>query len=92
MNEYELTRSIRLIQDFVIDDLSNWYVRLNRKRFWKPGLEQATGRDKDKVSAYQTLLECLEKTSIAASIFAPFFFAKPPQSKNTMFSLFSDNC
>ncbi len=65
---YELTRATRLIQDFMIDDVSNWYVRLNRKRFWK-GEYNA-----DKVAAYQTLLECLESVARMASSVAPFYF------------------
>ena len=48
-NEYEPTKAGRLISDFVNDNLSNWYVRLNRKRFWGGGFTQ------DKLSAYQTL-------------------------------------
>ncbi|MDC0204598.1 isoleucine--tRNA ligase [Flavobacteriales bacterium] len=64
---YEPTRAARLIQDFVINKLSNWYVRLSRRRFWK-GEYNA-----DKISAYQTLYECLEKISIISSPIAPFF-------------------
>ena len=67
MAEYEPTRAARAIQDFVCDDLSNWYVRLNRKRFWK-GEYNA-----DKISAYQTLYTCLETTARLASPIAPFF-------------------
>ena len=54
LDDYEPTRAARLINDFVNDNLSNWYVRLNRKRFWGGGL------DSDKLAAYQTLLTCLE--------------------------------
>ena len=65
--EYEPTRAGRLIQNFTIDQLSNWYVRLCRRRFWKG--EYA----KDKISAYQTLYRCLETVSILMSPIAPFF-------------------
>ena len=54
LNDYEPTKAGRLIQDFVIDNVSTWFVRLSRKRFW--GSEQST----DKLSAYQTLYTCLE--------------------------------
>ncbi len=64
---YEPTRVTRLIQDFVIEKLSNWYVRLSRRRFWKGEYNS------DKVSAYQTLYECLEKIAIIAAPIAPFF-------------------
>lgn len=65
--DYEPTRAGRLIQDFVGDNLSNWYVRLNRKRFW--GGEMT----KDKLAAYQTLYTCLEAVAILAAPIAPFF-------------------
>ncbi len=67
---YEITRAGRLIQEFVIENLSNWYVRLNRKRYW--GGEY----DRDKISAYQTLFQCLETVSILASPIAPFYMDK----------------
>jgi isoleucyl-tRNA synthetase len=69
-DNYELTRAGRLIQDFVTENLSNWYVRLNRKRYW--GGEY----DPDKISAYQTLYTCLETISILASPIAPFYMDK----------------
>ena len=67
MENYDPTRAGRLIDEFVCDDLSNWYVRLNRKRFW--------GKDmsKDKLSAYQTLYTCLETVAKLLAPFAPFF-------------------
>lgn len=65
--DLELTRSGRLIETFVIDDLSNWYVRLNRKRFWAGGMTE------DKLSAYQTLFTCLETVSRLMAPFAPFY-------------------
>lgn len=67
---YENTRAGRLIQDFVNDHLSNWYVRLGRKRYW--GGEY----DEDKISAYQTLYTCLLTISKIASPIAPFYMDK----------------
>ncbi len=64
---YEPTRAGRAIQSFVIENLSNWYVRLNRKRFW--GGEYST----DKIAAYQTLYTCLETISMLAAPIAPFY-------------------
>jgi isoleucyl-tRNA synthetase len=69
-NDYDLTRAGRAIQDFVTENLSNWYVRLNRKRYW--GGEY----DKDKLSAYQTLYSCLEKVSQLAAPIAPFYMER----------------
>jgi len=66
-NDYDLTKAGRAIQDFVTENLSNWYVRLNRKRYW--GGEY----DKDKLAAYQTLYTCLEKVSQLAAPIAPFY-------------------
>ncbi len=65
--QYEPTRAARLIQDFTIDDMSNWYVRLNRKRFWQGEY------DKDKQAAYQTLYECLVTIAKLSSAIAPFY-------------------
>ncbi len=64
---YEPTRAGRLIQEFVSDELSNWYVRLCRRRFWKGEYAE------DKISAYQTLHECLKKVAIMSAPIAPFF-------------------
>jgi isoleucyl-tRNA synthetase len=64
---YEPTRAGRAIQNFVTENLSNWYVRLNRKRFW--GGEYL----KDKIAAYQTLYTCLETVSMLSAPIAPFF-------------------
>ena len=64
---YEPTKSARLISKFVQDNLSNWYVRLSRRRFWKGEY------NKDKIAAFQTLNECLEKVSILSSPISPFF-------------------
>ncbi len=76
--DYEPTKAAREIQDFVIDDLSNWYVRLNRKRFWKPSVQkdnvQTGGEDDtDKIAAYQTLHSCLLTIARLAAPIAPFY-------------------
>jgi isoleucyl-tRNA synthetase len=67
---YEITRAGRAIQEFVIDNLSNWYVRLNRKRYW------GGGRSADKLAAYQTLYKCLVTVAKLASPIAPFYMDK----------------
>ncbi|WP_334168593.1 isoleucine--tRNA ligase [Phocaeicola paurosaccharolyticus] len=67
LNDYEPTKAGRLITDFVNDNLSNWYVRLNRKRFW--GNAMST----DKLSAYQTLYTCLETVAKLMAPIAPFY-------------------
>ena len=67
LDNYDPTRAGRLIDKFVDEDLSNWYVRLNKKRFW--GKEM----DNDKLAAYQTLYECLMTVSKLLAPFAPFF-------------------
>ena len=66
-SEYEPTRAGRAIADFVDAHLSNWYVRLSRRRFWR------SDDDKDKLSAYQTLYTCLETVARLSSPIAPFF-------------------
>lgn len=65
--DYEPTRAARAIQEFVIDNLSNWHVRLSRRRFWKGDYTT------DKISAYQTLYTVLEKIAIISAPIAPFF-------------------
>ena len=67
LDDYEPTRAARAISTFVGDHLSNWYVRLNRKRFW--GGEMTT----DKLAAYQTLHECLKTVSMLMAPVSPFF-------------------
>ena len=67
LDDYEPTKAARAISEFVQDNLSNWYVRLNRKRFW--GKEM----DADKLSAYQTLYTCLETVALLMAPVAPFF-------------------
>ena len=67
MDEYEPTIAGRLIEEFVDEHLSNWYVRLCRRRFWKGEYEQ------DKICAYQTLYECLETIVKLMAPISPFF-------------------
>ena len=67
MDDYEPTKATRAIQSFVIDDLSNWYVRLNRRRFWKGEISE------EKIAAYQTLYTCLETISKLMCSFSPFY-------------------
>ena len=66
-SNYEPTKAARAISDFVQLYLSNWYVRLSRRRFWKGSFSQ------DKISAYQTLYKCLKDIAIISSPIAPFF-------------------
>ncbi len=77
-DDYEPTRVARLIQDFTINKLSNWHVRLSRRRFWKGAYNS------DKISAYQTLYECLEKVAILAAPIAPFFMDQLFQDLNNI--------
>ena len=77
-NEYEPTKAGRAIQDFVAEQLSNWYVRLCRRRFWK------NDDPSDKLAAYQTLYTCLETVSILASPIAPFFMDQLFQDLNAV--------
>ncbi len=67
LSDYDPTPAARAIQEFVGENLSNWYVRLNRKRFWGGGMT------KDKLAAYQTLYTCLETVAQLSAPFAPFF-------------------
>ena len=68
--DYEPTKVCRLVQDFVMSKLSNWHIRLSRRRFWKGEYNS------DKISAYQTLYECLEKIAIISAPIAPFFMER----------------
>jgi isoleucyl-tRNA synthetase len=79
-DEYEPTRAARMIQEFTIDDLSNWYVRLNRKRFWKPS--EKTGLDNNKIAAYQTLYTCLVTIAKLGAPVAPFYMENLFQDLN----------
>ena len=77
-NDYELTPASREISDFVQEKLSNWYVRLSRRRFWKGEYNN------DKISAYQTLYECLSSISKLISPIAPFYSEYVYQCINTV--------
>ena len=66
-DHYDLTRATRTVADFLVDDLSNWYVRLNRRRFWGSGLSD------DKLNAYATLYQALVAVSLLSAPVAPFF-------------------
>ncbi len=68
--DFDVTTAGRKIQDFVCDHLSNWYVRLNRKRFWGGSMNE------DKLAAYQTLYSCLETVAVLAAPVAPFFMER----------------
>lgn len=70
-NDYEPTKAARAIQEFVNDHVSNWYVRLNRKRFWQPSTRGELSEDKK--AAYETLYECLMVTAQLMAPIAPFF-------------------
>ncbi len=76
--EYEPTRAARAIQEFVVDNLSNWHIRLSRRRFWK-GEYTA-----DKISAYQTLYTVLEKIAIISAPIAPFFMDRLYKDLNSV--------
>jgi isoleucyl-tRNA synthetase len=76
--EYEPTRAARAISDFTQDYLSNWYVRLSRRRFWKGDYQT------DKISAYQTLYTCMNTIAKLASPIAPFFMDKLYQDLNSV--------
>ena len=67
LNDYEPTKAGRLIQDFIINNVSNWFVRLSRKRFWGSDMSN------DKLSAYQTLYTCLETVARLMAPIAPFY-------------------
>ncbi len=70
LDDYEPTKAARAIGEFINDNLSNWYVRLNRKRFWGGGLS------KDKLAAYQTLYQCLETVARLMAPISPFYADK----------------
>lgn len=76
MEEYDVTKAARLISNFTIDHLSNWYVRRSRRRFWKSEMNSA------KLSAYQTLYECLNTIAKLASPFIPFLSEEIYQALN----------
>ena len=84
--DYDLTLAGRLIQEFVCDHLSNWYVRLNRRRFW------GGGQSEDKQAAYQTLYETLRTVAMLAAPIAPFYMERlyldlVPEAESVHFTL-----
>ena len=83
-DDYEPTRAARAIQDFVINHLSNWYVRLCRRRFWKGEYSD------DKIAAYQTLYECLDKVARLMAPIAPFYGERLFRDLNTTTRLSND--
>ena len=83
-NDYEPTRAGRALQYFVTENLSNWYVRLNRKRFW------GGGYTRDKISAYQTLYKCLETVARLMAPIAPFYADKLFKDLNQVTGLHGD--
>ncbi|HAL64199.1 MAG TPA: isoleucine--tRNA ligase, partial [Bacteroidales bacterium] len=76
--DYDLTKAGRLIANFTLEDLSNWYVRLSRRRFWKGEYSQ------DKISAYQTLYTCLITIAKLASPIAPYYMEQIYRDLNTV--------
>ena len=81
MSQYEPSKSARAIQSFVTDDLSNWYVRLNRRRFWKSEYME------DKIAAFQTLYECLAAVAKLGAPIAPFFMDRLYKDLNSVSNL-----
>ena len=78
MDSYDVTKAARAIQEFTIDELSNWYVRRSRRRFWKAEVND------NKLSAYQTLYECLMTVSKLTAPFAPYIAEEIYQNLNSM--------
>ena len=83
MDDFEPTQAGRVIEDFVDEHLSNWYVRLCRRRFWKGEYEQ------DKICAYQTLYECLETITRLIAPISPFFSDNVFQNLNAVTNRFN---
>jgi len=81
MNQYDVTKAARQVSNFTIDQLSNWYVRRSRRRFWKSEI------NKNKLSAYQTLYECLLTIAKLSSPFIPFVAEELYQSLNSITKL-----
>lgn len=83
-DDYEPTKATRAIQDFVTENLSNWFVRLSRRRFWKPAAENNNSEKQDKISAYQTLYTCLIEIAKMSAPVAPFFSDRLYRDLNTV--------
>ncbi|MBK7380200.1 MAG: class I tRNA ligase family protein [Ignavibacteriales bacterium] len=81
MDNYDVTKAARAVSNFTIDQLSNWYVRRGRRRFWKSEMNE------NKISAYQTLYECLITVSKLTSPFAPFISEEIYQNLNSITKL-----
>lgn len=81
MDEYEVTKAARAVSNFTIDHLSNWYVRRSRRRFWKSEM------NREKLSAYQTLYECIIKVAKLSSPFIPFIAEELYQNLNSITNL-----
>lgn len=81
MDNYDVTKAARAVSNFTIDQLSNWYVRRCRRRFWKSEMNE------NKISAYQTLYECLITVSKLTSPFAPFISEQIYQNLNSITKL-----
>ena len=81
MDNYDVTKAARAVSNFTIDQLSNWYVRRCRRRFWKSEMNE------NKISAYQTLYECLITVSKLTSPFAPFISEEIYQNLNSITKL-----
>ncbi|MCF6271330.1 MAG: isoleucine--tRNA ligase [Melioribacteraceae bacterium] len=84
MDNYDVTKAARAVQSFTIDELSNWYVRRSRRRFWKAEVNE------NKLSAYQTLYECLITISKLTAPFAPFVAEEIYQNLNRVGG--TENC
>lgn len=82
--DYEATKAARMISDFVQENLSNWYVRLSRRRFWKGDYQL------DKISAYQTLYTCLNTVAKLSAPIAPFYMEQLHKDLNAVTQ--KDNC
>lgn len=78
MDNYDVTKAARQVSNFTIDQLSNWYVRRSRRRFWKSEI------NKNKLSAYQTLYECLATVAKLTAPFAPFIAEELYQNLNSI--------
>jgi len=83
-DDYDITPAGRAVSEFVTENLSNWYVRLNRKRYWGGGM------DEDKLSAYQTLYTCLETVALLASPIIPFYTDRIFTDLNTVSGRFAE--
>ncbi len=81
MEAYDVTKAAKAVSEFTIDQLSNWYVRRNRRRFWK------SEKGKDKTAAYQTLYECLISVAKLSAPFAPFIAEELYRNLNTVAKL-----